>query len=94
MDKIDQALAALAGAMLPDDPAAFADRVMMRIAAVERARQSGPSLGVGMGAAAAAMILGVVTAAVPASPGPAPLELSVFSPHAALAPATLLTTAR
>lgn len=94
MDMIDWALDALAGSELPAEAAAFTDRVMTRIAAVERARQTGPSLGIGMGAATAAMILGAITAAVPMSPGPAPLELSVFSPHAALAPATLLATAR
>lgn len=95
-DSIDWALQMLGQAELPSGAANFENQVMVRIDAVVLAREARPTLGVGFGAAAMAMTIGLASVnALPAS-GPAsrdvPLELSVFSANAAFAPATLLAT--
>lgn len=91
-DSIDRALQMLGQAELPGGAVNFDNAVMARIDTAVRAREARPSLGVGLGAAAVAMSVGLVSGnAVPAA-REVPLELSVFSANAAFAPATLLAT--
>lgn len=91
-DSIDRALHMLGQAELPGGPVSLENAVMARIDTAVRAREARPSLGVGFGAAAVAMTIGLVSViAVPAARD-VPLELSVFSANAAFAPATLLAT--
>ena len=92
-DSIDRALQMLGQAELPEGAADFERGVMVRIDAAVRAREARPSLGVGLGAAAAAMTIGLASVNVAPVPEQVPLELSVFSANAAFAPATLLGTA-
>ncbi len=91
-DSINQALRMLGEAGLPTDSASIERRVMARIDEVTRAREARPSLGVGFGAAAVAMIIGIAFVNVRPVSETVPLELSVFSANAAFAPATLLAT--
>jgi hypothetical protein len=91
-DIINEALRMLREAELPAPSDDVERGVMARMDAVTRAREARPSLGVGVGAAAAAMIIGMVSVnAAPVSDA-MPLELSAFSANAAFAPATLLAT--
>ncbi len=91
-DSIDRALQMLGQAGLPADPAQFENAVMTRIDAAVRARQARPTLGVGLGAAAMAMTIGLASVNGAPAPERVPLELSVFSANAAFAPATLLAS--
>ncbi len=91
-DNIDRALQVLGQAELPGGAANFESGVMARIDAAVHAREARPSLGVGLGAAAVAMTIGLASVNIPPVPAKAPLELSVFSATAALAPATLLAS--
>jgi len=93
-DDIDMALQSLSLQALPGGLSGLEARVMARIDAEIAGRLSRPSFGVGAGIAVAALVIGFSTATMPAGADTAPLELSVFSANAALAPATLLTTAR
>lgn len=93
-DEIDAALRRLANLPLPGGLSGLEAGVMTRIDAEAAARLSQPSLGVGAGIALVALVIGISTASAPAGADVAPLELSVFSANAALAPATLLATAR
>ena len=91
-DSIDWALQMLGQAEMPSSAANFENEVMGRIDAALLAREARPTLGVVLGAAAVAMIIGLASVnSVPASRD-IPLKLSVFSANAALAPATLLAT--
>lgn len=94
-DDIDTALRGLASAPLPAALARLDGAVMARIEheLVERAAR--PAFGPGLGAAAVALLIGVAASTTPsaAAPGDAtPLQLSVFTSHAALAPSTLLAS--
>ena len=91
-DNIDRALQILGQAELPPGAGNFENEVTARIDTAERAREARPSVGVGLGAAAAAMIIGLASANITPVPERPPLELSVFSANAAFAPATLLAT--
>lgn len=91
-DSIDQALHLLGTVGLPVQPGDIERAVMARIEAATRAREARPSLGVGVGAAAIAMVIGVVSTNVMPVADKIPVELSVFSANAAFAPATLLAT--
>ncbi len=93
-DSIDFALQMLGQAELPSRAANFENAVMVRIDAAVRAREARPTLGVGLGAAAAAMTIGLASVNPGLASRDAPLELSVFSANAAFSPATLLTTDR
>ncbi|MBC7504203.1 MAG: hypothetical protein H7267_00495 [Sandarakinorhabdus sp.] len=91
-DGIDQALRMLGEAAVPDRLCDLEQGVMARIDAAARAREARPSLGVGVGAAVAAMVIGLATVQMTPVAEKVPLEVSVFSVNAALAPATLLAT--
>ena len=87
-DRIDEVLHRLGAAELPIGSADFEQGVMARIDASLRARAARPSLGASLGAGVGAMIIGLASTQM--APDTAPIELSVFSANAALAPATLL----
>lgn len=91
-DSIDRALQMLGQAELPEGAVNFENAVMARIDTAVRVREARPSLGVGLGAAAVAMTIGLASVNITPVPEKVPLELSVFSANAAFAPATLLAT--
>ena len=91
-DSIDRALQMLGQAELPEGAVNCENAVMARIDTAVRAREARPSLGVGLGAAAVAMTIGLASVNITPVPEKVPLELSVFSANAAFAPATLLAT--
>lgn len=93
-DSIDFALQMLGQAELPSRAANFENAVRVRIDAAVRGREARPTLGVGLGAAAVAMIIGLASVNPGLASRDAPPELSVFSADAAFAPATLLATDR
>ena len=93
MDSIDAALRILGTAELPAQSCDIERGVVARIAAVTRAREARPSLGVGLGAAVLALSVGLVSGSAAPAAKTMPLEVSVFSANAAFAPATLLATA-
>lgn len=92
-DSINRALHVLRQAELPGDASNFENAVMARIETAVRAREARPSLGVGLGAAAVAMTIGLISVNIAPVPEKVPLELSVFSANAAFAPSTLLASA-
>lgn len=91
-DIINQALRLLREAELPALSADIERGVMARIDSKARAREARPSLGVGVGAATLAMIIGMTSVNVAPVSDAMPLEMSAFSANAAFAPATLLAT--
>ena len=91
-DTIDQALDILSNAALPAASVTIERSVMARFDAIVLSREARPTLGGGLGAAAAAMIIGIVFVNVTPVSTKMPVELSVFSAHSAFAPATLLAT--
>jgi hypothetical protein len=93
-DSIDWALEMLGQAELPRGATNFENAVMVRIDAAVRAREARPTLGVGLGAAAVAMIIGLASVNPGLASRDVPPELSVFSANAAFALATLLATDR
>jgi hypothetical protein len=91
-DIINQALSLLREAELPAQSAGIERGVMARIDAMDRARETRHSLGLGVGAAAVAMIIGMASVNMVPVSDAMPLEMSAFSANAAFAPATLLAT--
>jgi hypothetical protein len=87
MDDLDALLARLAHAPLPAALDNLEERVLARIAAQPFARSG---LGLGAIAIAAAMVLGVAGAGVPAAPAFAVSSLAPLGPSSPLAPSTLL----
>jgi len=93
-DSIDQALRMLREARLPTQSANIERGVMMRMNAATLARQARPSLGVGVGAAMLAMVIGMALVNVAPVSDQMPLKLSVFSANPAFSPVSLLATDR
>lgn len=91
-DSIDQALRMLREAEMPKQSVDVERCVMIRLNDVSRAREARPSLGVGVGAAMVAMVIGVASVNVAPVADKMPIELSVFSANPAFAPVTLLAT--
>lgn len=91
-DNIDRALQLLRQAEMPGGAVNFENAVMAGIDIAVRAREARPSLGVGLGAAAVAMTIGLASVNITPVPEKVSLELSVFSADAAFAPALLLAT--
>lgn len=89
---IDSALARMAGAEPHPGLAGLEDRVMSAIAA--RPQSSGLAVGAMLSAAAFALVLGVVSNAVPPAETRAALTLAPFGAPSPLAPSSLLLEAR
>lgn len=90
-DDLNSALDYFARAPVPVSLSDMEAEVSTRIDAILVARSAAPSLGLGLAAAALVLLIGI------ASTGPSHkfdethnVTLSVFSPHAALIPSTLL----
>lgn len=94
MIDIDEALQGLADAPLPPALAKLDGVVMARIDQELAERAARPAFGPGLGAAAVALLIGVGASTTPGTAAPIPLQLSVFTAHAALAPSTLLLASK